>query len=198
MLAALDTSFLGLIVVVVIGNSLLRNSSVKLVDLKADNKVLESQQTGLLQAKNEINKYSNLEDVIQSVVPQDKDQAKAVREIASLAKKNGITLKSITFPSSNLGIKEPTTQSFDENTPTPSQAAPSISQAKPVEGIKGIYSLEMTIEPDNNVSYYQFINFLADLEKNQRTAQMTRIKIDPSSSGDSLGFSLTLNIFVKP
>ncbi len=76
-----------------------------------------------------------------------------------------------------------------------------ISQAKPVQGMNGVYSLEANIAPEGSVNYYQFISFLSKLEKNRRTAQVTSIKIDPkTSSGNNpqLTFSLTVNLFLKP
>ena len=176
---------------VIYGNKMLEQDSQKLLALKVDNKVLEQQQTALLKAKKDIAKYSNLEEVTQTIVPQDKDQARAVREVVELANQSGIKLQSITFPASTLG-----------NSSSGTAGAPAgVSQAKPVTGIEGVYSLEMNIVPQNKVSYYQFIDFLAKLEKNRRTSQVTRIKIDPSTPGEknpTIGFALTINIFVKP
>ncbi len=186
----------GIIGAVVYGNKMLESESQKLLALKVDNQVLEQQQVGLLKANKDIAKYSNLEEITQKIVPQDKDQALAVREIVALAGQSGIKLKSITFPASTLGTGSTTTPAQGA---TPAPVA--ISQAKPVTGISGVYSLEMTIVPENKISYYQFIDFLSKLEKNRRTSQVTRIKIDPSSSDSrnpSISFSLTINIFVKP
>ena len=180
-----------IIAAVVYGNKMLEQDSQKLLALKVDNKVLEQQQTALLKANKDIAKYSNLEEITQTIVPQDKDQARAVREVVELASQSGIKLQSITFPASTLG----------NTSGSSADATAGISQAKPVSGITGVYSLEMNIVPQNKVSYYQFIDFLAKLEKNRRTSQVTRIKIDPSSPGEknpTIGFALTVNIFVKP
>lgn len=184
------------------GNKLLVAESNKLLDLKATNEALENQENGLAKANRDIAKYKNLEEITQSIVPQDKDQARAVREIVTLAQSSGIKLKSITFPASNLGTKvTPPAGQNQENAQQPTTTTPTISQAKPVEGIKGVYSLEANIVPENTVSYYQFIDFLSKMEKNRRTAQVTNIKIDPKSSNrnnPALTFSLTVNIFLKP
>lgn len=184
----------GIIAVIVLGNSILQDQSRQLVDLKLENAVLEQQQTGLIKAKSDIAKYSNLEEITQNIVPQDKDQARAVREIVSLAAQSGIALKSFIFASSNLGNKAPAGSDTTAKTP-------SVSQAKPVEGIKGVYSVEVSIMPQNRVSYPQFINFLQRLEKNRRTSQVSQIKINPgdtSARTPSIDFSLNVNIFVKP
>ncbi len=177
--------------------------------LKVEDKVLEEQQSALNQANKDIVKYSELEKDAKTVVPQDKDQAKAVLEIIQIAKQSNIAIKSITFPSSNLGAKAaPTTNSSDSSDKSSSSSTPPpppISQAKPVDGIKGVYSLEMNIVPDsdngNVVSYYQFLDFLQRLENNRRTAQVTQIRITPKTSDKQssiITFTLTINIFVKP
>jgi hypothetical protein len=192
---------MGVGAVVVYGNKLLVQQAGELMNLKTENHVLENQQTELLRAKNDIARYSNLEEITQSIVPQDKDQARAVREIVSLANNAGISIKSITFPTSNLGTTPPAAAPV-EGQPAPAQpVTPPLSQAKPVQGVTGVYSLELVIVPAGKVNYYQFIDFLSQLEKNRRTSQVTSIKIDPvrnNSNNPTIDFSLTLNIFVKP
>lgn len=182
------------------GNLTLVNQSNKLVDSKALNEALANQEVALAKAKQNIEKYKNLEEITQTIVPRDKDQAKATREIVTLAQESGIAIKTISFPASNLGVK--IAKPSGENQTQPTQETPNpISQAKPVQGINGVYSLEANIVPVGSVNYYQFISFLSKLEKNRRTAQVTSIKIDPTSSSrsnPSLTFSLTINIFLKP
>lgn len=205
MIGVIVATALSIIGVVYFGNKLLTNQSNKLVELKAENEVLSNQEVSLAKAKQNVQKYKNLEELTQNVVPRDKDQAKATREIVELANASGIAIKTITFPSSNLGTK--TTQpnnneANQQNQETPQQPATNpISQAKPVQGIKGVYSLEANIIPSSKVNYYQFISFLEKLEKNRRTAQVTKVNIDPdgtSGNNSQISFTLTVNIFLKP
>jgi Na+-translocating ferredoxin:NAD+ oxidoreductase RnfG subunit len=197
MIAAFGLTCLGLAALVYTGNKLLVKESDKLLELKAISQVLESQTTGLSQAKQDVQKYKGIEEITQAVVPQDKDQARAVREIVELARQSGIELKSITFPASNLGN---TAKSQSGSTSAQTKAVTGLSQAKPVEGIKGVYSVELSIEPVGEVNYYQFLDFITKLENNRRTSQVSRIRIDQPANKDSqnIDFSLTLNIFVKP
>lgn len=199
MLATIGLSALGIIGALYIGNKMLVARSSELTELKAVNEILDDQEVSLVKAKQDIKKYKNLEELTQTIVPRDKDQARAVREIVALAQESGVPIKSIVFPSSNLGSKAKETakapDSTEEKKPDP------ISQAKPLKDIKGVYSLEATITPSSEVNYYQFIDFLSKLEKNRRTAQVTSIKIDPKSSSRNnpqITFSLTINIFLKP
>jgi hypothetical protein len=192
----------------VAGNMYLEKQAKKLNELKVEDELLEEQQTALTQANKDIAKYTELEKISKSVVPQDKDQAKAVLEIIQIAKESKISIRSITFPTSNLGSKaapQSNSNSSSGDTKTSTPATSPISQAKPVEGIPGVYSLEMSIVPESDdahpISYYQFLDFLNRLENNRRTAQVTQIKVSPRSSDKQspfVTFTLTINIFVKP
>ena len=82
-------------------NMLLDNQSQVLVAKRLQVDVLSAEQTQLTRAKQDIQKYQDLATIAKSVVPQDKDQAQTVRQIAALASNNGIALSAITFPSSN-------------------------------------------------------------------------------------------------
>jgi cell division protein FtsB len=187
---------IGLIIASTVGgNMLLQKQSKKLVDLKAQNKVIEEQQTSLIQARKDIEKYKELNSIAKSIVPQDKDQAKTVREINKLAADSGIALKAITFQTSNLG-QAPASAAPGATKP----ATPSISQVKPVDGIAGVYSQEITITPDDKspVAYRKFLTFLEKLESNRRTAHVNKITVNPTDDGSALTFVLTLNAYVKP
>lgn len=192
MIASLVVSVILLGSVVFIGNLKLKSETDDLVDLKATNQTLETQQTNLITAQRNLEKYSDLEEITQDIVPQDKDQARAVREIVTLAEQSGFGLESITFPQSNLG----SSSSSDKK----KSSTDTISQALPVQGIKGVYSLEAVITPKGNIPYSQFLDFLSKLENNRRTAQVTSVRIEPSTDGNSefISFTLNVNLFLKP
>lgn len=189
---------------IVVGNKVLQNKSDRLVELKLENRLLEEQQLALVQANKDIEKYADLEKTAKSIVPQEKDQARTVREIAQFANATRVKLKSISFPSSNLGQAQPKPAQTDQSsgTPAPPQpAAPPISQVKPVDGMPGVYALEVTIQSvDNNAATYEdFLAFLNKLEQNRRTAQVTNITIKPSTNvPNAISFTLTLNLYIKP
>jgi hypothetical protein len=181
----------------------------KLLDLRLESRLLDEQQTALIQAQKDIDQYQDLEKTAKAVVPQDKDQARAVREIIRIAGESDITIGSISFPTSSLGSRPTSTAptssgaNTGESAPAAATAPVPISQAIPVEGIPGVYALEMNIVPDGNhpVSYYSFLNFLKRLENNRRTAQVTSVKITPldeDQTSSYITFTLTIDIFVKP
>lgn len=191
---------LGLIVVLLAGlvggaygvNTLLASKSQSLLKLKTQSQVLANEQTSLVTAKKEVQKYSSLEEIAQSVVPQDKDQAQAVLEISNLAAQSGISqLSSITFPASTLGGIPGSTIKTNNG----------LTQLTPVKGIPGVYELQITIAQtsDNPVPYTQFTTFLSKLEQNRRTAQVSSITLEPSPTNAQLvAFNLIVNVFIKP
>jgi hypothetical protein len=196
MVAVLVLISLGSVATLVFGESTLREQGAKLVDLKLESQLLDEQQNAIKKANQDIEKYSNLEQIAKSIVPQDKDQAKAVREIVAIAAKAGMSIQNISFDNSNLGVAG--------TTPTAAQTAPlQISQAKPVAGLPGVYAVGMTIEPvgGSTASYYNFLSLLEGLENNRRTAQVTTVSVQPRTSrGTVIGYDykLTLNIYIKP
>jgi len=211
---------LGLCVIIfmalcVFGLSMLRNESDKMVQLKLENRTADAQLANLNVSKKEIEKYSYFKSVAASVIPNDKDQAKAVLDIFQLADQSGISIQSITFPSSNLGLRTSTTTAPASSASSSSSSATDsassskiISQAIPVTGIPGLYSIQLTITPETGpqvpaakqVSYAKVLDFLSRIENNRRTAQITQINIQPVGSAGSgqINFSLTVNIFIKP
>lgn len=164
--------------------NLLAGKSDKLVALQLQQQSLDSETTQLATAKQQTKKYTPLAEIAKSIVPQDKNQAEAVREIVKIAHNNGISLGSITFPKSDLGN---------------GKSQVNLSQLTSVKDIPGVYSLPITIMSGQSVSYNSFINFLSQLEHNRRTAQVTNISLQPDSknSGD-LSFTISVNEYIKP
>ncbi len=206
MLGVLGVMSILVISSVFLGNGLLEKQSKKLVGLKLDSQVIESQEIALAQAKKDIVKYSELETVAKQVVPQDKDQAKATREIVNLAQLSGVKISSIGFPTSSLGqpaAKTTAKKSEDDTSKTPAPTTPATTetQVKPVTGINGLFQMDINVTSDSTspVSYGKLIDFLSRLEKNRRTSQVTQISIQPDAANRSvLNFSLTITLYIKP
>ena len=185
------------IAILVFGNNKLQEQSDKLNELRIERRTLEEQQTSLARAQADIETYSELEEIAKTVVPQDKDQARAVREIITMAEESGIAIQSINFPASELGSGSGSRGDSGSDSSV-------LTQATPVDGIDGVYSLEMRVNPDSNtpITYNQLIRFLERLENNRRTSSVSRVRIDPDREQDQetsfVNFQLTLNIYLKP
>lgn len=185
--AAAIASGLSIFVSAYVMNALLQKKSNTLVEAKLENRLLDEQQTALVNANRTIAQYQELNNIAKSVVPQDKDQAEAVRQIVKIANESGVKLGAITFPASALG------QSGKNSN--------SVTQVKPVSGIPGLFTLEVTVQQDNAnpTTYPKLVDFLSRLENNRRTAQVTSVTVQPvPQNRNVLNFSLTLNTYIKP
>lgn len=184
-----------------IGYKLLERQSDKLVSLKLDSNVLDEQDRAVIQANRDIEKYKDLLTISKTIVPQDKDQAKTIREIVTLAQQSGVDLNSFTFNTSSLGLRTPQPASGAAGaTPMTGQPLASIpSQAQPVPGMNGVFGVPIVVQNGAQCTYAQLIDFLSRLEQKRRTAQVSQLKINPDSRNPNLlTFTLTINIFVKP
>lgn len=171
-------------------NMLLGRKSAELSKLKAKTQVAEDLQLSLKKSKADIAKYSELNTIARTIVPQDKNQAQTIDEITKLANESGIKrLGSITFPASTLGGAGG------------AKAQKGLTQVLPSKTIPGVYVLPITImQPaTNSVSYTQFLTFLKKLENNRRTALISSINIQPDTNNPgSLSFTLIINEYIKP
>lgn len=191
----------GVVASVYYSSSLLKNKAAKLTSLKVEAKTLEEQQTSLVQAKKDVQKYSQLESIAKTVVPQEKDQARTVREIIALADASGIQIANIAFPSSTLGEKKKAAPTTTEGQPTTPQTTTSTtSQIEPVKGIADLYQMDINVQGSGKpVAYESFLSFLSRLEQNRRTAQVINLSVQPSSTNrNQVTFSLILRVYIKP
>ncbi|MDZ7786461.1 MAG: hypothetical protein U5L95_05065 [Candidatus Saccharibacteria bacterium] len=164
------------------GRSLLATKTSELDELKVKNTALEEQERSLAEAKKEIDEYKSLRAVAESIVPQEKDQARTIREIVSIAGQTGTSISSIAFPSSSLGEKDTT----DINK----------TQLESVPGIPGISQLELNVAIDNAITYESLVSFLDGLENNRRTSAISSITITPQEEGSERLLKANLNILV--
>lgn len=179
-------------------DKLLQAQSKKLLEAKLENSVLENQQTALTQAKSDLKKYEELNALAKQIVPSDKDQAKTIREIISIADESGVSIATIGFPASDLGSQRTAAAASAGG---PKVNTSSISQAKPVTGIEGLLQLDINVVSDSTQpsTYSQLISFLEKLENNRRTSHVTALSIQPNAQNNSLlSFSLTVTVYIKP
>lgn len=213
LIAVLILLFIGLVAGAYGVNKLLVSESNSLLVLKAKSQALTQEQSSLNKAKKDAQRYENLNKIAQAVVPQDKNQAEAVRQIVNIAAENGVTLAAINFPASTLGNLPNGAATSATGTAPAASAAPApaagaassktanLSQLTALKNIPGVYQLPITINNDSAhpVQYANFINFLNDLEHNRRTSQVQTISIQPDSKNRGyITFSLTLNEYIKP
>lgn len=187
-------------------NGVLEVKSRNLVELKASSAGLDQQKTSLAKAKKDISNYNDLYKIAKVVVPENKNQAEAVRQIVNLASANGVKIGSITFPSSTLGnsatgAPAPITNTLTKPQTTSTDPRAALSQLTPVTGTPGVYVLPISVSSDNKSpsTYQQLISFLSALEQNRFTAEVTNVNITPDqTSPNRFSFTLSLNTYIKP
>jgi len=179
-----------------------KTKSAELASTKGRVEQLNTQQNSIAKSKQDITTYAELEGITKKIVPQDKDQAEAVRQLTKIANASNVPLTTITFPSSSLGTKVPgkaTTPSAASSAAV--AATPNLSQLTPVPNIPGVYNLQITLgnNSNNTVTFNQLNSFLQALENNRRTAAVASINIQPQQDNpNKLVFTLIINIYIKP
>lgn len=179
-----------------LGLGKLQKKGDDLTALKATQEVLKIRQTNLIEAKQNVKDYTELEKISKAIVPQEKDQARTVREIVAISQQSNISLESIQFPSSELGA----TKKKSSKSKATSTVDPKTTQLTEVPGTSGLYAMEITVKSSQTpVLYSQLLSFLERLEQNRRTAHVTNISIEPSAENRNLvTFTVTLNVYIKP
>lgn len=198
LVAVLCLTLVGAAYMTIQGTKMIKKSGDVLLQQKLEQAALEKDEQALLQAKRDIEKYKELLQVAKSIVPQEKDQARTVRELVSLAQQSGISIESISFPASTLGQKQTGMKKGSNKQQTGPEGT---TQLVPVEGLSNVYAMPITVTVNeaNSVTYDQLLAFLGKLEQNRRTSHVTNLTITPSQDDRSkVTFELQLNAYIKP
>lgn len=192
---------IGAFLLTVYTNKWLTNRSHDLVSVKLDTAALEEKQRNNQRAANELETYKATRQTLEKIIPENKDQAKAIGELLTIASEVGVTISNISFPTSELGTGTKATGS----------ASTAVTQAKAVDNIPGLLGIEVTLSQidrlgsvsGSGMTYSQLLTFLESVEKNRRTMQIKTIEVLPlkaAANSAITGYALTLkmNIFVKP
>jgi len=188
-------------------NFFMKKSADKLVNTKLDNIAYDNQEQSYLQARKDLEKYADLNETLQMILPKTKDQAQAVSELYRIGDETNIKVESITFPSSSLGQKSSaastnnTSSSSNSSTSTTSSTN-SVTQAKTVDGMPGVLGIDISLKlaptSGDSIDYDDMINFLQKVESNRRSMRIKQITVNTDIENGGVTFELVLTIFVKP
>lgn len=199
LLASMGLLVVGAGAMVYFGYNFMSKSSDSLVNAKLENIAIEEQEINYAKARKDLEKYEDLGVLLRDVLPKEKDQALAVRELYNIGDETNISVDSIQFPASSLGQKPATTAGGTTPTTTTNST---VTQAKAVEGLSGVLGIdvELTLKPKSGTSipYDNMIQFLQKVELNRRSMQIKKITVTPDAKNGGLTFNITLTIFVKP
>jgi hypothetical protein len=144
---------------------------------------------------NNLEKFAQTASILEEVIPKEKDQAVAVREIDAIAKQNGMVINTLSFPSSDLNKKAATPTTGSTATTAKTTA---VSQAKPIKGLTGVLGIDINVElrsaNEGAISTDQLLGMLRALENNRRNMRVTSINYN---AGDQT-VDIKLIIFIKP
>lgn len=201
---------ISLLVIVVLGiigaayfsNTFLKRSSNALVEAKLELYKIDETESTYRKNKLLLEQNQDIATILSSIVPSEKDQARAVREISRIASEKGLSVRSIRFPSSDLVAKNTkTTTNANGTTPSPT-AGPTVSQAKPVNGLTGVLGMNVELEiananPANAISTDQMLGFLEEIENNRRNIRVTSVSYGPAIEEGKI-INMDTILFIKP
>jgi hypothetical protein len=191
----------------------LSDSSKDLTALREELLGLERKQLDLEIAKKTLKENGSVVDNLKLVLPSEKEQARVVQEIESIADTANVTISSVGFPSSTLGsaaVSAPKPQNSEPQAEVkPATTPETVSQAEPIKEIPGVQSINITIgtisskDPSiKGVRYDEMMSLIRLFERNRRTMQIQSIDIgqNPNSSDGPATYTLSLSmlIFIQP
>lgn len=169
----------------------LNQRATSLSKLKAD---IDAIDVRIKDSKSALTQYDDLrfiDAIAADVLPPNKVQSDLIEELYELSDRASVTIRSISFES------PAGTQVND----------PSLTQTKPLEGVKGVFTLPASIAYEAD-TYSELIKFLSNLEINRRKLQVSRLSVTPTTETIAGGGNATrivgyqgqieLNVYVRP
>lgn len=158
-----------------VAQSTLGNKISQLQRLAGDIQLENDQIARLKQLESDYKHVEPLAAKVASVLPQQKEQADVIAQIATIVRNNGLELDGLTF--------EDTKGLPDERSQT---------QTGPLGGI-----LIMPVRFQTNSNYKQLQSMLRNFEQQQRYMRVSTLEINRNDRG-RVEASLTLEVFLKP
>jgi Tfp pilus assembly protein PilO len=155
-----------------------QNKSQKISQFKAESQANDQLLSYYKVLQGTLNNNQDLANIVEKILPADKDQSAALTELDKFAKSNGVTMQQISFsPGTNKGTGKTLT-------------SPS--------GVKGVSVITVALSC-TTTPYENFLNFLKTIETTQRRMQVTSLNITPNSTNPGLldRVDMTVDIYLK-
>lgn len=167
-----------------LGDKMLQERSRQISDEKAQLEAVKTELKIFEDSKEKVAKYGFVNELYGKILPESKFQSEVVAELTKFATANGISIQALTFTGGDAAASDP-----------------NLSQTETVEGLSGVRVLNASIQfvTEPPISYSSFLNFLKQVETNQRKMQVTTLTITPSPEDSNYISSATIsvNIFLK-
>lgn len=144
--------------------------SVLLVDISVSNERLGNLQ----QLEQEYVDMVDLRHKTDKILPEEKRQTEVALQLRQIANKAGLELSSL---------------SFESTSGRPGEVSQTLTSS-----ISGVRIMPVRFQITS--SYQEFVELLRSIENHQRHMQVSNLNI--SRAGDSLRFSINLEVFLKP
>lgn len=155
-----------------------QKKSEKISEFKAEGQANDQLISYYKALQSTLNTNQDLANIVDKILPADKDQSAALIDLDKFAKSNSVTMQQISFsPGTNKGTGKTLT-------------SPS--------GVKGVSVITVAVSC-TTTPYENFINFLKTIETTQRRMQVTSLNITPNSTNPGLldRVDMTVDIYLK-
>jgi hypothetical protein len=166
------------------GDKILQARSAKISEEKIQLEAVNTELSLFKNSKDMVDKYGFVKELSGKILPESKFQSEVLAELTKFAADNNMKIQTLTFGADNAKTDDP-----------------SLSQTSTIKGLSGVRVLNASIQFSNDpaISYESFINFLKNVESNQRKMQVSTLSItpDPENSAAIASATVTVNIFLK-
>jgi len=163
-------------------DSYLANQAKSISDLRADDEVLSIDLINSQKMRDDLKRYSYIDTIADEILPNAKNQSKAILLINEMGQEVGVNIDTFTFIATRDDPGDKT-------------------QTEPLEGAPDILVFPVTVKFSG--TYSQLINWLRLAEKNQRKMQVAKIDIIPKTDAEgnivssNFSVSIIVNAYVE-
>jgi hypothetical protein len=166
------------------GDKILQARSAEISEEKIQLEAVNTELSLFKNSKDMVDKYGFVKELSGKILPESKFQSEVLAELTKFAADNNMKIQTLTFGTDNSKTDDP-----------------NLSQTSTIKGLSGVRVLNASIQFSNDpaISYESFINFLKNVESNQRKMQVSTLSItpDPENSAAIASATVTVNIFLK-
>jgi Tfp pilus assembly protein PilO len=154
-----------------------QKKSQKIAEYKVNDQANDQLLSYYKVLQNNLKANSDLDSIVQKILPADKDQSAALVDLDKFAKNNNIAIQQINF--------NPGTNKSGQTLVSPS-------------AISGVSVISVALSCAN-IPYENLLNFLKTIETTQRRTQINSVNITPNTTNPELldRVDITLDIYLK-
>ncbi len=162
-------------------NSSLVTLNQEVGELLAEQEVIGLQIDVYEATEEQVEDLEFVEELANSVLPADKEQANVIAEIKQFVSEAGLQIEQLSF-----------------NTSATTGTGLSLTQTEAVANLPGVRVLPATVVISQGARYEDALRLLRKIENNQRKMQVTEVSLSPIPGSNRLAtITLKLNIYLR-